>query len=54
MAKPFYGVDGNLLVDNLPFNHAHVEAILDGTFQAAVLGASVPTHHADGEVPATA
>jgi hypothetical protein len=33
MAKPFYGVDGNLLVDDLPHDHAVVEAILDGRFK---------------------
>ena len=31
--KPFYGVDGNLLVEDLPHDHATVEKILDGTFK---------------------
>jgi hypothetical protein len=26
MAKPFYGVDGNLLVEDLPYNHDDVES----------------------------
>jgi hypothetical protein len=30
MAKPFYGIDGNLLVEDLPYNHDDVEAILNG------------------------
>ena len=34
MAKPFYGVDGNLLVEDLPCDHEEVEAILNGTFKA--------------------
>jgi hypothetical protein len=34
MAKPFYGVDGNLLVEDLPYNHDDVEAIFNGTFKA--------------------
>jgi hypothetical protein len=33
MAKPFYGVEGNLLVADLLLNHAVVEAILDGRFK---------------------
>ena len=33
MAKPFYGVDGNLLVEDLPHSHEVVEAILNGTFK---------------------
>jgi hypothetical protein len=33
MAKPFYGVDGNLLAGELPHDHAVVEAILDGRFK---------------------
>jgi hypothetical protein len=33
MAKPFYGVDGNLLVEDLPYNHDDVDAILNGTFK---------------------
>jgi hypothetical protein len=32
--KPFYGVDGNLLVDDLPYNREVVEVILDGRFKA--------------------
>jgi ABC-type uncharacterized transport system substrate-binding protein len=35
MAKPFYGVDGNLLVADLPHHHDVVEAILDGRFKPA-------------------
>jgi hypothetical protein len=34
MAKPIYGVDGNLLVEDLPYSHDDVEAILNGTFKA--------------------
>jgi hypothetical protein len=34
MAEPFYGVDGNLLVEDLPFNDETVEKILNGTFKA--------------------
>ena len=33
MAEPFYGVDGNLLVEDLPYNHNYVEALLTGTFK---------------------
>jgi len=33
MAEPFYGVDGNLLVEDLPYNHNDVEALLNGTFK---------------------
>jgi len=34
MAKqPFYGIDGNLLVEDLPHPHKVVEAILNGTFK---------------------
>ena len=32
-AKPFYGVDGNLLVEDLPHPHEDVEAVLNGTFK---------------------
>ena len=39
MAKPFYGVDGNLLVEDLPYNHDDVEAILNGTTAPAPAGA---------------
>ena len=31
MAKPFYGVDGDLLVEDLPHPHEDIEAILNGT-----------------------
>ena len=31
--QPFYGVDGNLLVEDLPHNQDDVEAILNGTFK---------------------
>jgi len=34
MAKPFYWVDGNLLVEDLPYNHEAVVVILNGTFKA--------------------
>jgi hypothetical protein len=30
--QPFYGVDGNLLVEHLPYSHKDVEAVLNGTF----------------------
>jgi hypothetical protein len=33
MAEPFYGVDGNLLVEDLPHDFESVEAILNGTFK---------------------
>jgi hypothetical protein len=33
MAKPFYGVDGNLLVEDLPYKIETVEAILNGTWK---------------------
>jgi hypothetical protein len=40
MATPFYGVDGNLLLEDLPHPHEVVEAILNGalkpTFYAQV------------------
>jgi hypothetical protein len=34
MAKPFYGVDGNLLVEDLRHPRETVEGILNGTFKA--------------------
>ena len=34
MTKPFYGVDGNLLVEDLPHPRETVEGILNGTFKA--------------------
>jgi len=33
MAEPFCGVDGNLLVEHLPFGFETVEKILDRTFK---------------------
>jgi hypothetical protein len=33
MAKPFYGIDGNLLVEDLPYKIETVEAILNGTWK---------------------
>jgi hypothetical protein len=33
MAKPFYGVDGNLLVEDLPHGFETVEKILNGRFK---------------------
>jgi len=33
MAQPLYGVDGNLLVEDLPHPREVVEAILDGRFK---------------------
>jgi hypothetical protein len=33
MGDPFYGVDGNLLVEDLPHDFESVEAILNGTFK---------------------
>jgi hypothetical protein len=33
MGKPLYGVDGNLLVADLPHDRETVEAILDGAFR---------------------
>jgi hypothetical protein len=42
MAKPFYGVDGYLLVEDLPHPRATVEAILNGNIQGQVLGRAGP------------
>ena len=33
--KPFYGVDGNLLVADLPYEMKAVQAVLNGTFKPA-------------------
>jgi len=33
MPEPFYGVDGNLLVEELPYDVETVEAILNGTWK---------------------
>jgi len=43
MAQPFYGVDGNLLVEDLPHPREVVEAILDGRF--------MPTYWAQQMLP---
>jgi hypothetical protein len=37
MPKPFYGVDSNLLVEDLPRNFEIVEAILKGMFSIMAL-----------------
>ena len=31
--QPFYGVDGNLLVEHLPCSHEQVEKVLNGNFK---------------------
>jgi len=31
--NPFFGVDGNLLVEDLEFGHERVEAMMNGTFR---------------------
>jgi hypothetical protein len=31
--NPFYGIDGNLLVEDLEFGHERVEAMMNGTFK---------------------
>jgi hypothetical protein len=33
--QPFYGIEGNLLVENLRYSHRVVEDILNGTFEPA-------------------
>ena len=33
--NPFYGIDGNPLVEDLPYSHEVVETILNGTFKPA-------------------
>jgi hypothetical protein len=37
MSRPFYGVDGNLLVEDLEYSRERVESILNGTFKAVYL-----------------
>ena len=49
MGDPFYGVDGNLLVEDLPYNRDDVEAILDGKFKGPeVQRRSFPQVHVRG------
>ena len=43
--QPFYGVDGNPLVEDLPHDFEAVEAILNGTFKAEFWAQQfLPTH----------
>jgi hypothetical protein len=51
MGDPFYGVDGNLLVEDLPYNRDDVEAILDGKFKPRVWAHQLLPVHLLGNYP---
>jgi len=45
LKMPFYGVNGNLLVYDLPHDHAVVEAIIDGRIKPTYLAQQMLTDH---------